>query len=841
MVLTTYLPATTELTNFNYAPLDQTTYTATSIAGQRATIFHPDGVPADYPRMYGDKADKRTRWKTLLVENLSGDSPNGTTSGAPSSSLAAANGLSWQWLRNGGAVVSAQKTSQQSGNAMAGKGFVHLPGGVDGYYESRNRPNCLKDSVFIIQHLRWNARVYAYDDPRSYRLSPWIAQFGVNSGFGQPWIGSAPSRAGELGSGGPYEENTVPNFIIAQSIYPYFWYFFDFNEANTGCFFVKAETGGAGADDVIATSIGAAPRRYVMGMGAQALLSDVGQPCHPKTFFVSNTGPEDLNYGEPFIEGRRKFNTGVHDSKHMLALRAALPPGTVDMRLPPGAAYTLGVSQNTSTAIPRGFYDGQMTGALSAHTASTGRVTFTGSTSDGDTVTISDGVTQVTYEFDNNASVTAGNVSVAAGTSTQSVTNLLAAIVTSGLLLSAVNNGTTADFTSTQTDIAANATWSCTGTKTTVRGLASWGSVTINTNPSDAETLTLSDGLNSAIFEYDNNASTTAGRIRVTIGGSATLTMTALKNAIVASGLGLTFNASADATASVDLTINSRGILNATTPTWTQTGGHHSIVQPNGGGAPTAQSFTNESENDGAGITALVNAARNNEQRWDKSLPPCGIRRSGQVAGARVAATGNITFTGGTNAADGETLVLGDGLTSVTFEFDAGAAGTGAITAGRTGVQIAATTAGTMTNLLTAIANSGLRLAWIAGIPSTSSTDFTSLVQDGDPNVTWTETASNTTVTGLTGGTQGRPRCIVPTSKGPDGIDNGRDGVRLRCTSLSGDSDLFWGTSPYNCRNRLRAGDETWIPTTGKVWACSAGGGSQVAKYEARECDERSK
>lgn len=48
-------------------------------------------------------------------------------------------------------------------------------------------------------------------------------------------------------------------------------------------------------------------------------------------------------------------------------------------------------------------------------TESTGNVDLTGNPADGDTVTISDGTTEVTFEFDDNAAITAGNTAVAIG------------------------------------------------------------------------------------------------------------------------------------------------------------------------------------------------------------------------------------------------------------------------------------------------------------------------------------------------------------------------------------------------------------------------------------------
>jgi len=476
MVLTTYEPVSAALTDISYLPPDQTPYTATSATGQRMTIFHPDGTPADYSDVYGPNATSATRWKTLLVLNLSGNGANGTTSAAPSSSLTSANGILWQALRRGFAVVSAQQTSQAAANTgVTGKGFIHLPGGVQGYYESRNRPSHLKDGIFAIQNIRWNAQSYPVGHPSSYGLSDWIAVIGSNSSFGLPWVCSAPDRAYELGSGGQYNMPTVPNFVFASTAYFYYWLKFLNNEATTGAFFPGAETGGAGVDDVVAATLAAAPARYVRDYAVGQLISDVGAGTHPKVFAFSNTGPEDMNFGEPFIANLRAFATGVHDIWHLFVLKQALPRGWVELRCPPAAAYTLSATQASSTAIPEPFYDGNLNCAVSNYAASTGSVSFAGQPSDGNTITIGDGLTTVTFEYDNNASVTAGNTSITIGASTaQSMTRLLTAITTVGLRLSwtaGVPSTTATNFTSSQGVIAANYTWTKSGANITVTGL----------------------------------------------------------------------------------------------------------------------------------------------------------------------------------------------------------------------------------------------------------------------------------------------------------------------------------------------------------------------------------
>ena len=72
--------------------------------------------------------------------------------------------------------------------------------------------------------------------------------------------------------------------------------------------------------------------------------------------------------------------------------------------------------------------------------AATGSITFTGQPDDGDTVTIDDGTTTVTFEFDTGDGVTPGNVAVLIGATTQDTAdNLEAAIDSSALDVDAVD------------------------------------------------------------------------------------------------------------------------------------------------------------------------------------------------------------------------------------------------------------------------------------------------------------------------------------------------------------------------------------------------------------------
>src|SRR5689334_139926 len=691
-LLTTYLPVSAALTNFSYLPSDQTAYTATSAAGQRGTLFVPVGTPADYPRVYGGAPSTSTRWKTLVVAHLSGDSPNGTTSQVPSTSLTASSGLPYNAVRAGFAVFSVQQTSQASTNTgITGLGFVHLPGGTQGYYESKNRPSHIKDLQFAIQHIRWNATSYPPGHASSYGLSGWIAVTGINSTFGLPFICSAPNRAGELGSGGPYEMSTVPNFVFGSAIYPFRWAFFKDDEANTGCFFAKAESGGAGQDDTVSATIAAAPARYVRDYGAEGVLSDFGAPCHPKMFCFSNTGPEDTTFGPPYIDNTRKFATGVHDSKHMYALKQALPPGWVELRVPPQATYTLSETQATANVIPPPYYDGSL--ALpTAHVAATGTITLSGQPADGNTVTISDGRTFQTFEFDNNAAVTAPNTTVTIGASKEDTLDALrTAIGAYGFTLSTSDASglATVTYTSTEPTIAANVTWAKSGANIAVTGLtggvqigqaaghlASIGAIAFSGNTADGDTITIGDGYQTVTYEFDTGGGVAAGNVAVT-NGTAAQSVTRILAAIRASGLKLYwvgFNTvdSKPSTTQVNFVSTAPDI--AANVTWAKSGANITVAGLTGGSAG-AQTLTDETDETGYALRALI--AHCNDERWDKKMPATGIRRESQVnTTGRCIVPQRIEEDRGyirlTNTDATDTLLYGPTFASMTGRLEAG-------------------------------------------------------------------------------------------------------------------------------------------------------------------------
>jgi phage tail sheath protein FI len=131
-------------------------------------------------------------------------------------------------------------------------------------------------------------------------------------------------------------------------------------------------------------------------------------------------------------------------------------------------------------------------------------------------------------------------------------------------------------------------------------------------------------------------------------------------------------------------------------------------------------------------------------------LATANISVPGLIGGsAAVKATGTIVFTGGAQPSDEETIVISDGVTSVTFEFDDDAS----ITSGRTGVLIGATALLTMENLVAAINASALTITAARNLSATPPTaNLTNTTAGAAGNVNITETGAAIAVTGMSSG-----------------------------------------------------------------------------------------
>ena len=174
------------------------------------------------------------------------------------------------------------------------------------------------------------------------------------------------------------------------------------------------------------------------------------------------------------------------------------------------------------------------------------------------------------------------------------------------------------------------------------------GSVTLSGIPADGDTVIISDGTTSVVFEFESAGGLAAGSIAVPIGATAADSRDNLLTAISASAVAATITASSSGGNSINL----------------QTATARSLVAP--------------IQVNGAALSAVG------------------------MGGISTSATTTIAFSG--QPADGGIVTIGSGTNAVVFEFDSNSA----VTSGRTAVTIGATSADTRDNLLAAITSSSL-------------------------------------------------------------------------------------------------------------------------------------
>lgn len=113
------------------------------------------------------------------------------------------------------------------------------------------------------------------------------------------------------------------------------------------------------------------------------------------------------------------------------------------------------------------------------------------------------------------------------------------------------------------------------------------------------------------------------------------------------------------------------------------------------------------------------------------------FNRPGSAIDAVAKVVGNVTFTGGLQPADTNTVTIG----GVTFEFDSG----GGVSGGHTAVTIGGTATITMTNLAAAIVSASLGFQPMPGFPSGTSMN---IIAVSTPFVTaWSKSGANITIT----------------------------------------------------------------------------------------------
>jgi hypothetical protein len=254
--------------------------------------------------------------------------------------------------------------------------------------------------------------------------------------------------------------------------------------------------------------------------------------------------------------------------------------------------------------------------ANSAAAPARGSVSLVSNPVDGNSVTITDGIltTAITFEFDNNATVSGGAVRVVIGSSAAATAaNLAAAIAASALQLTVEIDGATVKLVNKKNGTgpanAYNTPITKTGAAISVVGFAGGKSNYVagdkftftvkaaRTFPTALDdritTLTIQKvGLSSLdvvdprypaiTFEFDNNATVSGGAVRVVIGSSAAATAANLAAAIAASALQLTVEIDG-ATVKLVNKKNGTGPANAYNTPITKTGAAISVVGFAGG------------------------------------------------------------------------------------------------------------------------------------------------------------------------------------------------------------------------------------------------------------------
>lgn len=181
------------------------------------------------------------------------------------------------------------------------------------------------------------------------------------------------------------------------------------------------------------------------------------------------------------------------------------------------------------------FESGYEIGGAYFGTPDTGSVTVsTGAASNGDTVTIDDGIHTVVFTYAaSSGGETGAAVTVATGASQSDSAQNLKTAIDQNRLLNVGTSGASNVITLTNRNVG---TTIAAADSITVVG-ANLGRVDFSglsaAQPADGDTLTVSDGLDTVIFEFDSNDAFTRGNEQVVIGASVAATATNLHDAIM--------------------------------------------------------------------------------------------------------------------------------------------------------------------------------------------------------------------------------------------------------------------------------------------------------------------
>ena len=231
------------LRNRNYLAPDWLTYTNAAAHGHRLAMYYPtvDGT-ATGTAIDGTPAPAGGWPLVMQVSNTGFSNSNDAYADGDDEPISNDNGeeLMWYALMNKCAACWVQVPAvttdviamddHDGSTAITGgtKNLVHLPGNPYRYYEGgilaaidnnggKGYLNAFNAVTQAIQHVRYHAALF--------NINPEKVSIGGISGGActAAWVGFAPNRAGELGTGGQYEMSTVPNsvFVIDMTLVSY--------------------------------------------------------------------------------------------------------------------------------------------------------------------------------------------------------------------------------------------------------------------------------------------------------------------------------------------------------------------------------------------------------------------------------------------------------------------------------------------------------------------------------------------------------------------------------------------------------------------------------------------
>lgn len=192
-------------------------------SGEILGIYLPKGTPANY--QYPFHWSRADLWPGVCVyihfSSYNSSPDNWSKASSPdtvSHNSGSVGDATWPVLMLGVPVVHVQVTAPNASLAIPGRGFYHAPGGVERRWESPLFTCGQKDAILAVQYLKHN-RVYIDGVLRTLGGFGWadggMVLMGTSAGADiVSGVALHPNRAYELGTWGPYLEDTRVNHAI---------------------------------------------------------------------------------------------------------------------------------------------------------------------------------------------------------------------------------------------------------------------------------------------------------------------------------------------------------------------------------------------------------------------------------------------------------------------------------------------------------------------------------------------------------------------------------------------------------------------------------------------------